>query len=215
MSIKRNITFSLKGKSKNGIKQTESLQIRMRVVFNGLRVDFNSGHNIDADKWDNKRQQVKNGCTNKNHESAAEINEHLHIMSDKIEKIFAGYEYQEKIPTVEQLKEAFNNPESKEPKKKARKAPRKKDIWQLIIQFQRESGKMNNWADATYEKFRAMEHHLRDFREDLTLNSLDCKGLNDYVYFLQDKLNMKNSTIKTNRLPEMVPELGRLKGIPA
>lgn len=56
MSIKRNISFSLKGKSRDGVPQTESLQIRMRVVYNGLRVDFNSGHNIDADKWD-KRQQ--------------------------------------------------------------------------------------------------------------------------------------------------------------
>lgn len=116
-------------------------------------------------------------------------------MYDKVEKIFADYEYQGKVPTLEQLKEAFNNPEKKDPKKRTRKAPQKKNIWQLILQFQRECGKMNNWTDATYEKFQVMEKHLRDFNENLTLNGLDTKGLNDYVYFLQDKLDMRNSTI--------------------
>jgi len=195
MSIKRNISFSLKGKSRDGVPQTESLQIRMRVVYNGLRVDFNSAHNIDADKWDKRRQQVKNGCTNKAHESSAEINEHLHIMCDKIEKIFADYEYQKKVTTAEQLKEAFNKPEEKEPKKKAKKPARKKNLWQMIALFERECGEMNNWTDATYEKFHAMEHHLRDFKKNLTIDYLDDKGLNEYVYFLQDNLQMRNSTI--------------------
>lgn len=195
MSIKRNISFSLKGKSKDGVPQTESLQIRMRVVYNGVRVDFNSGHNIDADKWDKRRQQVKNGCTNKAHESSAEINEHLHMMCDKVEKIFADYEYQQKVPTAEQLKEAFNRPEEKEPKKKVKKASKKMNIWQLINQFQKDCGKMNNWTEATYEKFHAMENHLRDFKENLTLDYLNEDGLNDYVYFLQDTLKMRNSTI--------------------
>jgi len=195
MSIKRNITFSLKGKSNNGVAQTESLQIRMRVVFEGQRIDFNSGHNIDADKWDKKRQQVKNGCTNKNHESSAEINEHLHMMADKIEKIFADFEYQKKVPTVAQIKELFNKHEAKEPKKRTKRPTGTRSFWKLILLFEKECGELNNWTDATYEKFAAMEHHLRDFKENLSLGYFDESGLNEYVYFLQNQLKMRNSTI--------------------
>lgn len=86
-------------------------------------------------------------------------------MCDKIEKIFADYEYQKKVTTAEQLKEAFNKPEEKEPKKKAKKPVRKKNLWQMIALFERECGEMNNWTDATYEKFHAMEHNLRDFKK--------------------------------------------------
>lgn len=195
MGIKRNISFSLKGRTKNGIPQTQALQIRMRVVYNGQRIDFNSGHNIDVDKWNKKRQQVKNGCTNKNHESSAEINEHLHMMYDKIERIFADYEYQKKIPTLDQLKEAYNKPEEKNPRKKAKQVPQKKNIWQLMTQFTSECGKLNNWTKTTYVKFKTIEHHLRDFKENLTLDFLDENGLNEYVYFLQDTLQMRNTTI--------------------
>ena len=47
----------------------------------------------------------------------------------------------------------------------------------------------------TYEKFAAVKNHLKEFKEDLTFEYFNEFGLNEYVNFLRDKKDMRNSTI--------------------
>ena len=44
----------------------------MRVIFASQRIEFTTGYRIDVAKWDADKQRVKNGCTNKLKQSAAE-----------------------------------------------------------------------------------------------------------------------------------------------
>ena len=74
MNIKRNIIFTLEKRKKNGVTVVENVPIRMRVIYNGKRVEFTTGYRVDAAKWDEKQQKVRNGTTNKFKQSAAEIN---------------------------------------------------------------------------------------------------------------------------------------------
>lgn len=135
---------------------------------------------------------MKNGCTNKLKQSASEINAYLLKYYTEIQNVFKEFEVQETMPTTQQLKDAFNL--------------RMKDIsedqedvkisfWEVFDEFVKECGNQNNWTESTYEKFAAVKNHLKEFKEDVTFEYFDEFGLNEYVNFLRDKKDMRNSTI--------------------
>ena len=77
MNIKRNIVFALEKRKKENVPVIENVPIRMRVIYNNKRIEFTTGYRIDVSKWDEDRQRVKNGCTNKLKQTATEINSDL------------------------------------------------------------------------------------------------------------------------------------------
>lgn len=50
MNIKRNIVFSLESRKKDGKAIVENVPIRMRVMYQGQRIEFTTGYRIDAAK---------------------------------------------------------------------------------------------------------------------------------------------------------------------
>jgi len=195
MNIKRNIIFALESRKKNGVAVVENVPIRMRVVFASQRIEFTTGYRIDVSKWDIDKQRVKNGCTNKLKQSASEINGDLLRYYTEIQNIFKEFEVQNLVPTPAQIKKAFNakhNPTSEDIKEPE---DVKDDFMTIFDEFVKECGKQNNWTDSTYEKFAATKNHLKGFDANLTFTSLDESKLTDYVSYLRDKKEMRNSTI--------------------
>ena len=196
MNIKRNIIFTLESRKKDGVLITENVPIRMRVNFASKRIEFTTGYRIDAAKWDADKQRVKNGCSNKLKQSASEINASLLEYYTEIQSIFKKFEVEDVMPTPEQIKEAFNalhKPVSEEPKPKKEALPC--DFFQVFDDFVEDCGRQNNWTDSTFEKFAAVKNHLTNFREGLTFEFFDERGLNDYVGYLRDVKEMRNTTI--------------------
>ena len=196
MNIKRNIIFTLESRKKDGVLITENVPIRMRVNFASKRIEFTTGYRIDATKWDADKQRVKNGCSNKLKQSASEINASLLEYYTEIQSIFKRFEVEDVMPTPEQIKEAFNTlrkPMSEEPKPKKEALPC--DFFQVFDDFVEDCGRQNNWTDSTFEKFAAVKNHLTNFREGLTFEFFDERGLNDYVGYLRDVKEMRNTTI--------------------
>ena len=196
MNIKRNIIFTLESRKKDGVLITENVPIRMRVNFASKRIEFTTGYRIDSAKWDADKQRVKNGCSNKLKQSASEINASLLEYYTEIQSIFKRFEVEDVMPTPEQIKEAFNalhKPVSEEPKPKKEALPC--DFFQVFDDFVEDCGRQNNWTDSTFEKFAAVKNHLMNFRDGLTFDFFDEKGLNDYVTYLRDVKEMRNSTI--------------------
>ena len=196
MNIKRNIIFTLESRKKDGVLITENVPIRMRVNFASKRIEFTTGYRIDATKWDADKQRVKNGCSNKLKQSASEINASLLEYYTEIQSIFKRFEVEDVMPTPEQIKEAFNalhKPVSEEPKPKKEALPC--DFFQVFDDFVEDCGRQNNWTDSTFEKFAAVKNHLTHFREGLTFEFFDERGLNDYVGYLRDVKEMRNTTI--------------------
>ena len=196
MNIKRNIIFTLESRKKDGVLITENVPIRMRVNFASKRIEFTTGYRIDATKWDADKQRVKNGCSNKLKQSASEINASLLEYYTEIQSIFKRFEVEDVMPTPEQIKEAFNalhKPVSEGPKPKNEALPC--DFFQVFDDFVEDCGRQNNWTDSTFEKFAAVKNHLTNFREGLTFEFFDERGLNDYVGYLRDVKEMRNSTI--------------------
>ena len=196
MNIKRNIIFTLESRKKDGVLITENVPIRMRVNFASKRIEFTTGYRIDSAKWDTDKQRVKNGCSNKLKQSASEINASLLECYTEIQSIFKRFEVEDVMPTPEQIKEAFNalhKPVSEEPKPKKEALPC--DFFQVFDDFVEDCGRQNNWTDSTFEKFAAVKNHLTNFREGLTFEFFDERGLNDYVGYLRDVKEMRNTTI--------------------
>ena len=196
MNIKRNIIFTLESRKKDGVLITENVPIRMRVNFASKRIEFTTGYRIDSAKWDADKQRVKNGCSNKLKQSASEINASLLEYYTEIQSIFKRFEVEDVMPTPEQIKEAFNalhKPVSEEPKPKKEALPC--DFFQVFDDFVEDCGRQNNWTDSTFDKFAAVKNHLTNFREGLTFEFFDERGLNDYVGYLRDVKEMRNTTI--------------------
>ena len=196
MNIKRNIIFTLESRKKDGVLITENVPIRMRVNFASKRIEFTTGYRIDAAKWDADKQRVKNGCSNKLKQSASEINASLLEYYTEIQSIFKRFEVEDVMPTPELIKEAFNalhKPTNEDPKPKKEALPC--DFFQVFDDFVEDCGRQNDWTDSTYEKFAAVKNHLTNFREGLTFEFFDERGLNDYAGYLRDVKEMRNTTI--------------------
>ena len=166
----------------------------MRVNFASKRIEFTTGYRIDAEKWDTDKQRVRNGCTNKLKQSASEINASLLGYYTEVQEIFKKFEVEEIMPTPEQIKEAFNALHKPIEEVKQRKST-PNAFYKAFDEFVRDCGRQNDWTDSTYEKFAAVKNHLMNFRTELTFDFFDEKGLNDYVTYLRDVREMRNSTI--------------------
>lgn len=194
MNIKRNILFTLEKRKKDGVVVTENIPIRMRVIYNCKRVEFTTGYRIDAAKWDDGLQKVKNGCTNKLKQSASEINADLLRYGADIQEIFKEFEVMEVMPTPDQLKRALNKHNEKEASEVLEQLPGL-TLFKVFDEFTKECGRQNNWTLATYEKFKAVKAHLETFDSRLEFERFTKAGLIDYVNFLRDKERLRNSTI--------------------
>ena len=191
MNIKRNIIFTLEKRKKNGVAVVENVPIRMRVIHNGKRVEFTTGYRVDAAKWDEKQQKVRNGTTNKFKQSAAEINAALLRYGAEMQETFKEFEVADMIPDTEQLKQTFNR-RTRRAQPTIEVAP-KWTLFECFDEFTKECGRQNDWT--TFEKFKAVKAHLAAFDLQLTFARFTEEGLNEYVGFLRDTKNLRNSTI--------------------
>jgi integrase len=197
MNIKRNIIFALESRKKNGVPITENVPIRMRVIFASQRIEFTTGYRIDIAKWDADKQRVKNGCTNKLKQSASEINADLLKQYTEMQNIFKEFEVQNVLPTPAQIKDSFNARIKDALCGEQETTTERANIcfWEAFSEFVKECGKLDNWTEATYEKFAAMKNHLNEFRDTLSFDTFTENGLNSYVDFLLNEKDMRNSTI--------------------
>lgn len=198
MNIKRNIIFSPENRRKNGKVISENIPIRMRIIYSGHRIDFSTGYRIDIAKWDEDKQRVKNGCTNKLKQTAAEINTDLLKYYTDIQHIFKEYEVRENIPSPEQIKAAFacKIKKGKEGVEAVDEAMKEEvSFMHVFDEFLKECGTQNNWTVSTYEKFAAVKNHLSGFNIPLSFETLDESTLNAYIKFLREEEGLRNTTV--------------------
>ena len=198
MNIKRNIIFALERRKKDGVPIVENVPIRMRVNFASQRIEFSTGYRIDVAKWDGDKQRVKNGCTNKLKQSASEINAALLGYYTELQEIFKRFEVAEIMPSPAEVKEAFNNRHGQNEKTELASADTSNvpsNFYEAFDDFVRVCGRQNDWTHSTFEKFAAVKNHLKNFRSELSFDFFDEEGLTEYVQYLREVREMRNSTI--------------------
>ena len=198
MNIKRNIIFALESRKKDGVPIVENVPIRMRVNFASQRIEFTTGYRIDVAKWDVDKQRVKNGCTNKLKQSESEINVALLGYYTELQEIFKRFEVAEIVPSPAEVKEAFNNRYGQNEKIELASADTSNvpsNFYEAFDDFVRVCGRQNDWTHSTFEKFAAVKNHLKNFRSELSFDFFDEEGLTEYVQYLREVREMRNSTI--------------------
>ncbi|AUR47688.1 integrase [Porphyromonas gingivalis TDC60] len=198
MNIKRNIIFALESRKKDGVPIVENVPIRMRVNFASQRIEFTTGYRIDVAKWDGDKQRVKNGCTNKLKQSASEINAALLGYYTELQEIFKRFEVAEIMPSPAEVKEAFNNRHGQNEKMELSNSDisnEPSNFYEAFDDFVRVCGRQNDWTHSTFEKFAAVKNHLKNFRSELSFDFFDEEGLTEYVQYLREVREMRNSTI--------------------
>ena len=198
MNIKRNIIFALESRKKDGVPIVENVPIRMRVNFASQRIEFTTGYRIDVAKWDGDKQRVKNGCTNKLKQSASEINAALLGYYTELQEIFKRFEVAEIMPSPAEVKEAFNNEHGQKEKTELASTDMSNvpsNFYEAFDDFVRVCVRQNDWTHSTFEKFAAVKNHLKNFRSELSFEFFDEEGLTEYVQYLREEREMRNSTI--------------------
>lgn len=193
MNIKRNIIFSLENRKKDGKLITVNIPIRMRVIYDGGRVDFSTGYRVDASKWEENIRRMKKGCSNKLKQSASEINTELSRYETIIQSLFKEAEIQEKTPSPELLKRSFNSKIKRETAPKA--CDKGNSFFEIFKLFLKEGNLHNNWSEGTNEKFAATVKHLTDYNPLIEFEDFNDKTLSDYLTFLQNKKNLRNVSL--------------------
>lgn len=100
--MKISIRFSLAS------AKTEELPIRMRISYDGQRLDLRTGYVCHPDKWDAEICRVRPGTVNRYKESASTINRNLSAQESVVVEILQKYELDHKIPTPSVVKYDFN-----------------------------------------------------------------------------------------------------------
>lgn len=200
MNIKRNISFKLEKRKSKGGDIVENVPIRMRVTYGGNRVDFTTGYRVDVAKWDESAQRVKAKTSNKQRQTASEINDALDELRTELQKIFKEYEVKEILPAPEELREAFNikiKGESIKERdiKAALDAVPAVSLWERFDEFVNVNGRNNNWTKSTVAKVNVFGRHLKAFKEEVTFEYLDERGIAEFLDYLQEKKGMRNSTL--------------------
>lgn len=68
-------------------------------------------------------------------------------------------------------------------------------FFDIFDKFTAEMGAQNNWTSSTLAKFTALRNHMTKYKPDIKFGDLDENGLNKFVDYLRNDLNMRNSTI--------------------
>ena len=177
-------------------KQGEA-PIRCSIMIQGQRCLTTTGHSIAPICWDSDTQKVQltnagKPVVNAKGVKAKVINAYL----KRIDSYFSDLE-NELINTgksVGDIKSIFKTEFGKAGRNIiVDEAP--SGFYVYYDEFTTEMGKQNDWTPATHEKFHALKKHIQDYSDNVSFETFNEKGLTDFVEFLRNKLEMKNSTI--------------------
>lgn len=172
-------------------KDNPTAKLRYRIKWSGFIVAFNVGYRIEIDKWSKDTQRCKINTTHgKKKVSASIINRKIQEYEQACENIFTRFYAENKIPTADEFRAGFNKAIGKETKQE-----RGTTFFEIYDQFTEDEGKKNQWTKSTYQKMQTQKQHLSDFDPNISFQDITEEKLIDYQYFLQDTLDLKNSTI--------------------
>lgn len=175
-------------------KDKDDAKLRFRVRWGKNIVAFSVGYRVDISKWSTDTQRCKNNTTHgKKKIAASVINREINRYEGAVEKLFHYYDSNEITPSKEQFQSDF----LKEVRNViTNDSKQEKTLLQVLDEFTLETGFKNSWTAATFEKFNALKSHMLKFKEDLSFDDFDERGLNMFVAHLRDNENLRNSTIE-------------------
>ena len=206
MKIKRNYSYRLFAYGKD----KDKYQIRLRVTFNGQRIDYSTGCQLSSiDAWDPESELVKPGYVGPKKETTSTINNDLDKIKDQIDTVFKYYEVIEKYPTPEEVttkfKERLSGTTPQKPKvepKKQEAKPKAPGFFEVYDLFMKECGEKNAWTIATTKKMESMRVDLIAFKKNMTFADLTESTLTRFVAYLRDTKELRSPRKKKEERAE-------------
>lgn len=168
---------------------TENLPIQMVIAFSGQRLKMFTGHRIDVDKFEAEAQRANPRISNAKKETGSAINKQLVKLENAINRAFEDFIHLKTVPTLEDIKKAFNQAMGKETIKRGF------SFFDVFNQFMSEQGKENSWSVSTNKKMITLRNTIIEFDSKLTFAGFDKEKLMAYIHFLQTIKKNRNSTI--------------------
>ena len=166
--------------------------VRVSISIGGVRLLTSVGYSINPTKWDSAKQKVKQGATNGKGITYNVINSHLNnIVQQTIE--FENKWLTEKREVTKDLIRQYII--TNKNRKDSTIESNDKTFFDIFDEFMEEVGKVNEWTHGTYQKYLALRNHLSGFLAELSFDTLSEKGLADFVAYLRNEKNLRNSTI--------------------
>ena len=175
------------------VKDSSEGLLRVRIKWEKNKVSFSLGYRVDLSKWSSDAQRCINGTSHgKKKIAASEINKEIQRVTNFIDKLFDTHELKGTIPTPDELNNEYNRTINGD----IDLLPlTDKTIFDYFDEFVTSQSIENNWKSATLQKFSAIKNHFTAFDKNLTFDRFNKDGLNDYVAYLRDTKDMRNSTI--------------------
>ena len=178
-------------------KQGEA-PIRCSVMIQGQRLLTTTGYSIMPVCWNNDTQKVAlnyggKSVVNAKGVTAKAINAHL----KRIDSYFSDLENKtlNANEPIGDIKKLYAEMFGKGQTGNTPLSDKEMGFYDYYDEFTTEMGKQNDWTPATHEKFHALKNHIQSYTKEATFETFNEKGLTNFVEFLRNNLDMKNSTI--------------------
>jgi len=166
--------------------------IRVSISILGTRFVSSTGYKVAPAKWDQKKQQVKKGST----AGAGVIYSTINAALSKISEHFNAYEHQCLLEHVKPTSAEIRKELSEHFARKKATGGKQALIFDYFELYYSEVPKQNQWSLSTCKSFRKMVCYIDEFDHNLTFQRLTETRLNDFVLFLREGKNLRDSTVK-------------------
>ena len=188
--------LSLEKRKKEGALIEDNVPIRITVNHNGQRITLSSGYRTDKTAWDIGAQAVKQGYINKQKEPYNIINSTLAKQKSFLDNYSLRHQLDNAEIDLEDLKNKFAQEFSRKKNIVHLEQAKELSFFELYDLFVQERGKQNDWLPPTFTKFKTLRKHLFEFNSAIHLDKFDEEVLTDFVEYLRNQANMKNTTVK-------------------
>lgn len=181
------------------VKGEPEAKLRYRVKWDGNIASFSLGYRVELEKWSQETQRCVNSTTHGAKKiPAAVINKVIDNFSRASEKVFATFDAEGQVPSLDEFREAFALAVGKRSIGKKRGSDSgAKGFYEFFDLFIQSNGIKNDWSDATFTKFSAIRGHLMKYNENLTMQGFNDAAFQGFVSYLM-RIPMKNTTIDKN-----------------
>lgn len=216
--MKYKVVFSAERRKskKSGNIITRSIPIRMRVSFNGQRVEMTTGMRFDEDVWNDillladKQKRRNVSLSQKRRIDAAlsgvgtdihSVHKQLRELESRVDGVFKVFNALEKSPNAEDFKSYFdkkigitldvnnNIVPANDPSAKTAA------FWAAYDKFVSIKSIECNWGLAYIEKYDKLKKTLSAFRKDISFDTFTDRGITDFIIFLYTHDGNSNSTV--------------------
>ena len=206
MNIKRNYLFFVDKEGNKDVGYKPDGKLRLRIRFNGKKVDFNVGYRVEVEKWINEAQRCKAGTTHgKKKSTATDINKEIQRLADLAESVFKECEVNNHIPTIAEYREMFNEVNGKQAD-----SPNASKItfFSVFDEFVKNTGIQNQWTKATYTKFNSVRTHLFNYNDKLDLDTISERDLSGFLLYLRTVVQYREKEDKNGEKKKFVQCVG-------